>query len=95
LYPYPGKHSSIGDCLKLLASGFTERKAILVIGYEHTPPKIELEPAVESFDRIARDVVGIELSERVERLVTNLVHPYHQQARVCGWEILGLRAPAA
>jgi hypothetical protein len=40
LYPYKGNTSSLGDCLKLLESEFTERKAILIIGYEHTPPKI-------------------------------------------------------
>jgi len=49
LYPYPGNTSSLGDSLKLLGSEFPERKAVLVIGYEHTPPKIPLEPAVRGF----------------------------------------------
>jgi hypothetical protein len=40
LYPYAGNTSSLGDCLKLVGSDFTERKAVLVFGYEHTPPKI-------------------------------------------------------
>jgi hypothetical protein len=91
LYPYPGNTSSIGDCLKLIASGFTERKAVIVLGFEHTPPRIALEPAIASFEIIARDVIGIDLGARVERLVTGLVHPYHQQARVYGWEVFGLR----
>src|SRR5215217_7361777 len=41
LHPYPGNVSSIGDCSKLIESGFTERKAIIVFGYEHSPPLID------------------------------------------------------
>jgi len=90
LYPYAGSTSSIGDCLKLLDSGFTERKAVIVFGYEHTPPKIKLEPAIRSFELIAHEVVGIRLSERVEQMVIDLVHPFHRQAHVYGWEVLCL-----
>jgi len=88
LYPYPGNTSSIGDALKLLESGFADRKAIMVLGYEHSPPKIPLEPAVKSLELIAAQVVAIQLGPRVEALVTDLIHPYHQQARVYGWEVL-------
>jgi hypothetical protein len=90
LYPYPGNTSAIGDCLKLLRSGFAERKAVVVIGYEHSPPKIPLEPAIRSFEVIAAEVVGIRLAPRAEQLVTGLIHPSHQQARAYGWEVLGL-----
>src|SRR3712207_4794910 len=41
LHPYPGNVSSIGDCIKLIESGFSERKAIVVFGYEHSPPQID------------------------------------------------------
>ena len=57
LYPYPGNTSSLGDCLKLLNSEFPERKAVLVIGYEHTPPVILLEPAIRGFELLAAHVL--------------------------------------
>ena len=92
LYPYAGNTSSIGDCLKLLGSGFGERKGIMVLGYEHTPARIPLEPAIHGFELLADAIVGIQLSARTEVLVTGLIHDFHQQARVYGWEVLGHRA---
>jgi hypothetical protein len=94
LYPYPGNTSAIGDCLKLLDSHFTERKAVLVVGYEHSPPKIPLEPAVRGFELLATEVCGIELGRRAEQLVERLIHPHHQQARIYAWEVRG-RHPTA
>jgi hypothetical protein len=88
LHPYPGNTSSIGDCLKLRDSAFRERKAIIVFGFEHTPPVIDLEVAVKSFEVIAVQVVGINLSTRYSAGFTDLMHPYHQQGKVLGWEIL-------
>lgn len=90
LYPYKGNTSALGDCLKLLESDFTERKGILVIGYEHTPPRIPLDPAIQGFELLAAHVLGIKLSPRHQRTVTGLVHPCHQQATVYGWEVLGV-----
>src|SRR4030066_2543895 len=90
LYPYSGNTSSIGDCLKLLESSITERKSVMVIGYEHTPPKISLEPAIHSFELIANRVVGLQLGTRCERKVLGLIHPHHQQATIYGWGVLGL-----
>lgn len=95
LYPYPGNTSCIGDCLKLLESRFTEGKAIIVFGYEHTPPKIPLEPALASFELIADQVVGIQLSPRIDLSIRGLVHPVHQQARILAWEILERRPRVA
>jgi hypothetical protein len=95
LYPYPGNTSAIGDCLKLLNSNFQERKAVVVIGYEHTPPKIFLEPAVRGFELLAAGIRDVKLSARSEQLVLGLMHPHHQQARVYAWEVLGLRGPAS
>jgi len=90
LYPYAGNTSSLGDCLKLLGSEFPERKAVLVIGYEHTPPLIPLEPAVRGFELLASQVLGLNLSSREQVIVTGLVHPFHQQASVYGWQVIGL-----
>lgn len=89
LHPYEGNCSSIGDCIKLLKSGFPERKAIIVFGYEHTPPQIDITTAVNSFEAIVKEVVGIQLSDRRTAEFQGLVHPIHQQGKVFGWEALG------
>ncbi len=88
LHPYRGNVSAIADCLKLRESTFKERKGIIVFGYEHTPPQINLETAVRSFEVIAREVVGLKLCDRKVAVIAGLVHPYHQQAKVFGWEII-------
>jgi hypothetical protein len=87
LHPYPGNVSSIGDCWKLGALRCGERKAVVVIGYEHTPPKISLTPLVECFETIAKNVAHIDLSDRVEVRREGLVHPVHQAVRVLAWEV--------
>ena len=95
LYPYPGNTSSIGDALKLLASAFTERKAVMVFGYEHSPPKISLEPAIRGFELLATSVIGIALGPRQMSTASGLVHPYHQQVTVYAWEVLDAESRAA
>lgn len=94
LHPYAGNQSALADCLKLLASGVTERKAAIVVGFEHTPPVISLEPLLSSFELLARHLFGISLSPRVQILRNALMHPVHQQALIAGWEVLG-RGPGA
>jgi hypothetical protein len=89
LHPYPGNSSSIGDCYKLLEYKGVERRAVVVIGYEHTPAKIDLNPLIESFEAIAKYVACLSLSCRIERRYSNLVHPVHQTARIFAWEVLG------
>jgi len=88
LHPYPGNVSTIGDCLKLLALARPARKAIVVIGYEHTPAIIDLTPLINSFEVIARDVVGIRLTNRFELKREGLIHPIHQAVRLFTWEVL-------
>jgi hypothetical protein len=100
LHPYAGHTSAVGDCLKLVGSGFAERKAILVYGFEHTPPKIPLEPAVRAFEIIAAEVADVHLGPRHTAHFYQLIHPVHQQGTVFGWEVLEvagllLRAPAS
>lgn len=92
LYPYSGNTSSIGDCIKLLESGFSERKAVVVIGYEHSPPEILLEPAVRGFEILAQEIVNVSLGPRIQNQVLGLIHPVHQQATVYGWEVQRIRS---
>jgi hypothetical protein len=89
LHPYPGNVSAIGDCLKLMALSVPEGKAIAVIGYEHTPPQVELEPLIRSFELIAGQVMNIHLGQRVAVTRTGLVHPVHRQLTVFAWQLLG------
>jgi hypothetical protein len=93
LHPYPGNVSSIGDCRKLSESGFSERKAIVVFGYEHTPPRIPLNRAIQAFESITRHVLDIRLGPREQAELLGLIHPVHQQGRVYGWEVLGSTGP--
>ncbi|MFC1928729.1 hypothetical protein ACFLXK_03905 [Chloroflexota bacterium] len=88
LHPYSGNTSTIGDCLKLIQFSFLERLAVAVIGYEHSPPKIDLSPLIKAFEVIAAQVAGIMLSERVETHREYLVHPVHQSVRVFAWEVI-------
>jgi hypothetical protein len=54
LHPYPGNTSLLGDCIKLLSSGGNEKKAVLVIGYEHSQPQVDLSDCLQDsrFSRI-------------------------------------------
>ena len=89
LHPYPGNVSSIGDSFKLMESGFPERKAIVIFGYEHSPPLIDIAIVIDSFEAIAKQVVGIELGARHSATFGPLIHPVHQQGKVFGWQVLG------
>ncbi len=88
LHPYPGNTSLLGDCLKLQSLGGSTRKAAIVVGYEHTPPQISLLPLLLAFEVLAKDVVSVRLSARVQEIRTGLMHPIHQQVTVAAWEIL-------
>ncbi len=90
LHPYEGNVSTIGDCYKLARIQCSERKAVVVIGYEHVPARVDLIPLIESFEAVAKYVARIELSARVECRRDGLVHPVHQSARVFAWEVMGL-----
>jgi hypothetical protein len=88
LHPYAGNVSVVGDCLKLERWDGSERRAVVVIGYEHSPPQISLEPLFASFEVIASKVVGLQLGPRVQAERIGLVHPIHQQFKVVAWEVL-------
>jgi hypothetical protein len=87
LHPYAGNTSTIGDCLKLCSWPGTERKAAVVVGYEHAPPVISLTPLLSAFEIVATGVVGINLGPRVQVFRAGLAHPVHQQLQVTAWEV--------
>ena len=88
LHPYAGNVSLVGDCLKLQKLDGTERKAAVVVGYEHTPPRICLAPLLEAFELVATKVAGIRLGSRIQVARSGLCHPVHQQLLVAAWEVL-------
>lgn len=88
VHPYEGNVSLVGDCLKLQKLNDAERKAAVVVGYEHTPPRISLAPLLEAFELVAGKVVGIRLVPRVQVTRSGPCHPVHQQLLVAAWEVL-------
>jgi len=88
LHPYAGNVSMVGDCLKLRLFQCNEHKAVVVIGYEHTPPKISLDFSLCAFEMIATMVLDIHLGRRVQTNRAGLIHPVHQQLVVAAWEVL-------
>ena len=87
LHPYAGNTSLIGDAIKLIGQNSNARKAVILIGYEHQPPKISLNPLIVSFELILKQVIPLKIGPRVEEIRTDLVHPEHQVVRCLGWEL--------
>jgi hypothetical protein len=87
LHPYPGSTSLFGDCLKLSAWQGPERRAAIVIGYEHNPARISLDPLFDAFEAVAGRLLPFKISARCETIRRGLVHPVHQVVRIVAWEI--------
>jgi len=87
LHPYAGNVSLIGDAIKLSNIDHYRHKGLFVIGFEHSPAKISLDPLINSFELIARQVMNIALSERIQEKRDGLVHPEHQVLRCIGWQL--------
>lgn len=87
LHPYSGNISLVGDCLKLSARKGPERNAVIVVGYEHSPPKIQLEPLLGAFELIATKIARARIGKRIEIVHTGLSHPVHQQFVLAAWEV--------
>lgn len=87
LHPYAGNVSLIGDAIKLSTLGSYTCKGLFVIGYEHSPAKISLDPLLDSFESIARQVMRIDLGGRIEQKREGLVHSEHQVLRCIGWQL--------
>jgi hypothetical protein len=88
LHPYEGNQSLVGDAIKLAALNSYSNKGLFVIGFEHDPARISLDPLVASFEVIAGQVMGIHLGQRIEERRIGLVHPEHQVLRCIGWQLL-------
>ena len=89
LHPYEGNTSAIGDAIGLMRMPF-QKKAVIVIGYEHEPgstKRIGLDPLLKSFELIATNVTNLRLGKRIEQVRENLVHPEHQVLRCIAWQI--------
>ena len=87
LHPYPGNVSVFGDCLKLAAWQGKEARAAIVIGFEHDPPKISLDPLFSAFEKISAALLPFEISARCEAIRPGLTHPVHKVLRVAAWEV--------
>ncbi len=87
LHPYPGNVSLIGDAIKLSVLNSYPCKGLLVIGYEHNPARISLDPLIASFELIATQGLKLGLGQRVEETRVGLCHPEHQVLRCIGWEL--------
>jgi hypothetical protein len=87
LHPYQGNVSTIADCWKLEKLQCSERKGVIVIGYEHDPPRVDLMPLIECFEVIAKHVARINPA-RVEACRAGLIHTVHQTTRILAWEVL-------
>ena len=88
LHPYSGNTSLIGDAIKLICLETSARKAVFLIGYEHQPPRISLNPLILSFELILTQVIQLKIGPRLEEIRTGLIHPEHQVVRCLAWELL-------
>lgn len=87
LHPYAGNVSAIGDALKLKQYIGQERRGIVVISYQHTNPKIDLELLVQAYELLCKTLLKLPLSKRFSAVVPDCVHPVHQTALIHGWEL--------
>jgi hypothetical protein len=87
LHPYAGNVSLIGDAIKLAGLKEYPRRGLFIIGFEHDPARINLDPLIHAFELITRQVMKLDLGERVEEQRPHLVHPEHQVLRCIGWEL--------
>jgi hypothetical protein len=83
LSPYPVDHSALTDCPKLLRSGFAERKAIVIIGYDYD--NLPMAFAIEAFEVLASRKVNLTAMKPAP--FDGLIHPVHGRGAVFGWEI--------
>jgi hypothetical protein len=64
-----------------------EKRGIIVIAYEHQPPKIDVAVLVSAFEMLCRELLKLSLGDRHTSVVNECVHPVHQRATVYGWQL--------
>jgi hypothetical protein len=89
MHPYPGNVSAIGDAMKLMRREGSEQKGLIVISYEHEPPKVDVSRLVSAFEMVSRNLLELPLRERHTSIVSGCIHPVHQRATVYGWQLGG------
>jgi hypothetical protein len=87
--PLSGNRSAIGDCLKLINSGFAVRKAVVLIAYYPATDeeRFKINKTIDCFELIAREICDINLGNRIHVEFAPLVHTFHQVGELIGWEI--------
>ena len=60
------------------------------MAYESEPPRVPVRPAIDAFELITRDLLGVALGPRHVTEVSGLIHPVHQHLSVYAWEILAI-----
>ena len=84
--PFRRDRSALADGIKLAASGFEPRKAVLVYGFNDD--ERPLADAVEALDLLLSSKVRVH--DRSEAAFRDLRHPVFSSGLVVAWEILGL-----
>jgi hypothetical protein len=67
-----------------------EKRVIIVISYEHEPPKIDVSVLVSAFELLCRELLKLPLGDRYTSVVAGCVHPVHQRATVYGWGLAAI-----
>jgi hypothetical protein len=84
LSPYPAHRSALTDGAKLVASGFPQRKALVVFGYDY--PGWPMDAAIDALRVLMRERMRTRGCEPAS--FDDLVHPVHKRGRAFGWELV-------
>ncbi len=87
LHRYPRNVSAIADVYKLMQRDGPENRGVIVITYEHEPPKIDVSILVSAFELLCRELLKLPLGKRHMHIIENCVHPVHQRATVYAWPL--------
>jgi hypothetical protein len=63
----------------------------MIFGFEHAETQIPLDPAIDGFQLLAKDLLGIELGPMLHIRRERLIHPVHQVLRVFACEVRNRR----
>jgi hypothetical protein len=90
LSPYPDDRSALSDCVRLARSGISERRAILIYGFDDS--QRPLSEIISAFQTLAQ--ARVNLGAQRYAPLGRLVHPVHRSGGVYGWEIHSDRGPS-